>query len=94
MASLERYLRSTAGSAVTPLGVVDYFDALADVGVRVVARGVELPTDALAQCSPRWRMSSLNRSERRQRRSLRFITVRHSQSAHQANLRTVIDDYP
>ena len=48
MASFELDRRSVAGCAVTPLGVVDHLDVVEDVGTRLTARGVDLPTHAFA----------------------------------------------
>lgn len=48
MASFELDRRSVAGSAVAPLGVVEHLDVVEDVSARVIARGVDLPTDSLA----------------------------------------------
>ena len=48
MASFELDRRSVAGSAVTPLGVVEHLDVVEDVGTSVIPRGVDLSPDALA----------------------------------------------
>lgn len=48
MASFELDRRSVAGGAVAPLGVVEHFDVVEDVGAGVVAGRVDLSTDSLA----------------------------------------------
>lgn len=47
MASLELHRRSTAGAAVTPLGVIEHLNVVEYIGSRIAAVRIDLPADAL-----------------------------------------------